>query len=373
MASTHDLATHAFTSEAPIDANAPVYVIRDSADVGIGNRIFFATEQHPKKLSDTFGVLTLNATRYNNYQDAQDNCCPQNVTVKCTKVPLVLCATVSKNMAAVLPYKAEMREYINKHVHRCYTNNSFQAGYGSYTSTASGPKEQQVRKRPCEAQVIAALSDALYVFHVNVCAEPPEVLSEWERQSAASALQAPSKKSSTDVSNKKRQACVLEKYMCDDTGQNSQYNKLQRASVAVSSSPASSARSCQVEISFSRTDDVPMIMQAMHYFVKSINTANNSTPMTIKFANGQIPGWVGMHYNTAPDYRKTRSIFSNEEAVDKILSTRGWHFSTWFTLNKEHIRIQKKMKMQDATWTNVIFTEFDKLELYHDKSPLVHR
>ena len=369
----HDLVTHAFTPEATTDVNAPVYVIRDTGDVGIGNRTFFSTEQHPKKLSDTVGMLTLHATQYKNYQDAENNCCPQNVTVKCTKVPLVLCATVSKNMAVVLPYKGEMRDYINKHVHRCYTNNSLQQGYGSYESTASRSKKEQVRKRPGEAEVVAALSDALYVLHVNVCAEPPEVLSEWDRQSAARALETPSKKSSKDAANRKRQEHVLEKYLCDDTVQQPQYDKLQRTSVALPKSPTSSARSCQVEISFSRTDDVPMIMQAMHYFVKSVNTTNNSAPMTIKFANGQIPGWVHMHYNTAPDYRKTRSIFSNEEAVDKILSTCGWHFSTWFTLNAEHIRIKKKMRMQDATWSNVIFTEFDKLELFHDKSPLVQR
>ena len=59
----HDLATHAFTPEAPIDVSAPVYVVRDSDDVGIGNRIFFSTEKHPKKLSDTVGVLTLHATQ----------------------------------------------------------------------------------------------------------------------------------------------------------------------------------------------------------------------------------------------------------------------------------------------------------------------
>jgi len=87
------------------DTTTPVYLIRSTNDVGIGNRTFFSTEQHPKKHTDTFGILTLQTTKFGSYADAQNGCNPKNVIVRCTKCTPTLRAVLAKTMAWMIPYK----------------------------------------------------------------------------------------------------------------------------------------------------------------------------------------------------------------------------------------------------------------------------
>jgi len=344
------------------DTTTPVYLIRSTNDVGIGNRTFFSTEQHPKKHTDTLGILTLQTTKFGSYADAQNGCNPKNVIVRCTKCTPMLRAVLAKTMAWMIPYKTELRDFINQHVHRSYADQRGK-GEGAYGAPVA------TTKRYCEAKVLQALSDALYVFEVKVCATEKESVAPWGMHFDKPLL------SSKDEKIKKRKlqessaAEALGKYMRHDTHRDKGCAAALPATEGIYS--GNTDASCQLEINFSRTEDVPMIMQAVHYFFRNMQTTHHQPRINIQFPNGAMPGWARLLHNAAPEYRKTRSTFSNEEALDQLFSKNGWHFSTWFTLNPADINIQKKSKMPNATWSDVMYVDFEKLNVHHDKNPLV--
>jgi len=358
---------------------SPVYIIRSSDDVGIGNGTFFSTEQHPKKHTDTFGILTLQTTKFNSYADAQNGHNPKNVIVRCTKYTPTLRAVLAKTMAWVTPYKTELRDFINQHVHRSYAGNRGrgQGGHGAPVATTT-----TTTKRYCEAKVLQTLSDALYVFEVKVCATEQESEAPWRMHFDTPLL------SSKDEKIKKRKlqessaAEALGKYMRHDTPRDKgcvahplpakgEHQVFAGTSRTEGMYAGNTDVSCQLEIHFSRTEDVPMIMQAVHYFFRNMQTTQHQPRINIEFPNAAIPAWARLLHNAAPDYRKTRSTFSNEEALDQLLSKVGWHFSTWFTVQPADINIQKKTKMPNATWSDVMYVDFEKLDIHHEKSPVV--
>jgi len=355
------------------DTTTPVYIIRSSDDVGIGNGTFFSTEQHPKKHTDTFGVLTLQTAKFSSYADAQNGCNPKHVIVRCTKYTPTLRAVLVKNMAWMLPYRTELRDFVNQHVHRSYADNR---GKGRDASNAP----VATTKRQCEAKVLQALSDALYIFEVRVCATEKASDAPWCKH-----FDKPLSSKDEKIKKRKMQessaAEALGKYMRHDTHRDEGCvaalpAKIEHKVVAGTRRTegihsANTDASCQLEIHFSRTEDVPMIMQAVHYFFRNMQTTPHQPRIDIQFPNAATPAWVRLLHNAPPDYRKTRSSFSNDEALDQLLSKTGWHFSTWFTVNPADINIQKKTKMPNATWSDVMYVDFEKLNVHHENSPLV--
>jgi hypothetical protein len=86
-----------------------VYVLREVCDVGIGNNMFFATEQHYKNKSNKNGIMTLNCQR-----TSEDGHTIENVLVKCTDIHPVLHMVVDK--ALLMHTASSIKKYLNTHI-----------------------------------------------------------------------------------------------------------------------------------------------------------------------------------------------------------------------------------------------------------------
>jgi len=319
-----------------------VYITRVTSDVGIGNAVYYATEQHPKKQSDSFGVLTVQTTQYPCYADAQHDRNPTNMMVKITKTLPLLRASVSLDMQAASKLRAELRNFINKHVHSSYNNPSSSSEKQPWASGLGGADVTRC-KRHGEIAAVNFLSDAIYVLEVTV-GETPAVP---EQAYVPRQLVPPPKKQKVAT--------------------NSTATLQFEHDHAVHAAPMANS---EVRIAFSRTEDVPLIMQAVFYFFHKVPAPKPQKRVSVVFANGVVPAWVRIgRGDEPPDYRKTRTAFSNEEAAENITGRKEWHYSTWFTLQTSHITSRKKMQVKDGTWTHVLYAEYDKVSVCNERNP----
>jgi len=86
-----------------------VYQLREVCDVGIGNDMFFATEQHYKNKSNKNGVMTFNCQR-----TLEDGHTIENVLVKCTDIHPVLRMVVEKK--SLIATNSSIKKYLNTHI-----------------------------------------------------------------------------------------------------------------------------------------------------------------------------------------------------------------------------------------------------------------
>jgi len=367
---------------------ARMYSVRGTSELGIGKSVYFSTEQHPRKSSDTFGVLTLHCEERMMDEQVQGQLC-KKVVVKCTKILPVLRGVINKDMLSMSRYSRELKEFINQHVNRAYRTNN--------TSTMQWPRDKKEENCAPTANknMTSGLSDALYVLDVNFVSEDvkkPDEWAPWANDSKTdkkkeTVLQAGPRGTSLPGANKTAidkkktmqkgdspvgtivSALHLPKPVAENiqTEMNEDTAVENATSVLMQSARNTGImKNSVVEISFSRTEDVPLIMQACHYFFKNLRSSTN-TIISIKFENGQIPMWFRLLHNTAPDFRKIRSTFSDEEACGQILDRHGWHFSTWFTFDDKNVDTKKRLRSDDGTWSELIFIDFDKLHLHHEQ------
>ena len=116
------------------------YTQQSEKDVGIGQVVSFATEQHPKKRENKIGILTLQV-----YEHAADNKPATKMMIKCTKIDPVLKGVIMKECSFVMQYKEPLKKHINEYLGRQYMYSS--------QKTEGGVSE---------------LSDSLYVLGIQM-------------------------------------------------------------------------------------------------------------------------------------------------------------------------------------------------------------
>jgi hypothetical protein len=87
------------------------YRLREVSDVGIGNHLFFATEQHYKNKSNKNGIMTFNCQR-----TSEDGKTSEDILVKCTDIHPVLALVINQSYAWVIGTNNSMKAFLNKHI-----------------------------------------------------------------------------------------------------------------------------------------------------------------------------------------------------------------------------------------------------------------
>ena len=282
---------------------------RDTHEMGIGNTLVFATEQHPKKRENKVGILTIHA-----HQHTDGVCTP--MMLKCCKVDPVLTGSISKDCASVSRHKEALQKYINAYL------------YKQYTSTWS--------KSDC---TISPLSDSLYVLGVHMtpddadadkCVAAKSVFSEWE---GGAGIQ---------------------------EGKTSKASKTPRAAAGGALPAHTRIRATVLDIKFCRVDDVPMIMQACRVFFRQAEFSGSRTEVV--FACGEMPMWWKLLHDTPFNFKKNRDTFENVEVIEQIRTRRALHFFSCFTVPPADITFSTRVKSADgSTWMPVIYVDFPKL------------
>jgi len=279
------------------------YTQQVTREVGMGNILFFATEQHPKKKENRVGTLTIQV--YKHKEKAES---PTKMLLKCCNVAPILTGTISREYSNVSCHQDALRRHINMYLCRQYGN-----------SSAGG----------CSA-VVPALSDSLYVLAVEMA--PGEVgsteqLSPWESGTATS----------------------------DGGGGGSA-----RGSGMVNST-SNRTSSSMVHIKFCRVEDVPMIMQACRVFFRQVSSSGGGQ-MKVEFPRGQMPMWWKLANEDVFDFKKTRETFSNVEVVEQFRERSGCHFSTCFSFDDSDVLVSSRVRTHDGTgWIPVVYVDLLKL------------
>jgi len=301
------------------------YSMQATKDVGIGNVVTFATEQHPKKRENKIGFLTLQV-----YQHTEGNAAPAKMMIKCSKIDPVLKGVIGKEFSVVGAHKDALHKHINAYLCRQYQSLS--------QSSEAG---------------MSALSDSLYVLGVQMTPHESEVsgssytlFSAWDSSSKAVAGPA---------------AAPAAKKARFDKPDKTPKNEGTRV------------KNTNVEIKFCRVEDVPLIMQACRVFFRQMQSSSGR--IVVEFPRGELPMWWKLLHDVAFDFKKTRDAFDNVEVVEQLRTRSGLHFFTCFSIADADISFTTRLKAADgAAWVPVVYVEFSKLMLHegHTMKPRLH-
>jgi len=92
-----------------------IYQLREVCDVGIGNNMFFATEQHYKNKSNKNGIMTFNCQR-----TLENGHTTENILVKCTDIHPVLRMIVNKT--PLMGTSSSIKMYLNTNIAASFAN-----------------------------------------------------------------------------------------------------------------------------------------------------------------------------------------------------------------------------------------------------------
>jgi len=213
--------------------------MQSTKDVGIGNVVTFATEQHPKKRENKIGFLTIQV-----YQHTVGSAVPVKKMIKCSKIDPILTGVVDKEFSVVGLHKDALHKHINAYLCRQYQSQS--------QSSEGG---------------MSALSDSLYVLGIQMTPYESEVsgssytlFSAWGSSSKAEArlAAAPAAKSAK----------------FDETQKTPKGEGIR-------------VRNTNVNIKFCRVEDVPLIMQACRVFFRQMQSSSGR--IIVEFPRGELP------------------------------------------------------------------------------------
>ena len=321
---------------------AVFYTLQPTSEVGIGNSIYFSTEQHPKKKENRIGMLTMQMHEHTESPvGGGDTPPPVKTLIKCSKIEPVLTGIVSGHAQAVMDAKEPLHRHINAHLCKYYAN-------------CNGYHQEQQQQR--DDAKMPPLSDSLYVLGVTLCAaagsasaahdagifgstsSQPLTLSGGSPAGPAEAGKKRKLESGGSSADKKRRVCPSPP------------------------GPAMGGATTLLQIKFCRVEDVPIIMQACRVFFKSSVFSKGGTQVV--FPRGEMPGWWNMLHNAPFDFKKTRDSFHNQEVVEQVVTRSGIHYYTRFSLDPSDASFKTRQRTLDGcAWISVIYIDFSKLRL----------
>jgi len=122
--------------------------------------------------------------------------------------------------------------------------------------------------------------------------------------------------------------------------------------------------STDIEIVFSRTEDIKKVMKACRDFFKT--NENGASDVVVKFSPPEYPMWVQIHHEISSNvlYKKYRDDFHNWEVCNEFCKREHWQYTSQFSLDDEAILHLSKSNTGDV-WSRVIYTEYSKLKIIH--------
>jgi len=294
------------------------YTQQDMREVGIGNVISFATEQHHKKRENQVGMLTLRVVKHTTTPEGAATA--ENMLIKCCNVGPILRGTIAKEFSVVSRHQHALHEHINGYLCRHYQG-----------SPVGG-----------RVSVMTSLSDSLYVLAVQIAAADEPALS--------------SKFSAWDGGKGGAAAMTVTNSAAGGGGRDA-------GGSGINNRTANSSSSSTVHIKFCRVEDVPVIMQACRVFFRQV--ASSSGRMQVEFPRGEMPMWWRILHNEPFDFKKTRDEFRNEEVVEQFRERSGCHFSTCFTLDTADVLSSSRLRAANGSggWIPVVYVDAAKLVL----------
>jgi len=279
------------------------YTQQSEEDVGIGQVVSFATEQHPKKRENKIGILTLQV-----YEHAADNKPATKMMIKCTKIDPVLKGVIMKECSFVMQYKEPLKKHINEYLRCQYmyssqkaeggmselsdslyvlgiqmtqhesavlgsSNTLFSAWGGSNASATVIPIGTTATKK---AKVVHGAKTANTVKTPHDTAVPGSshtLFSAWGISNGAAAV-VPNGPAVTNKAN---------------VVHGTKTAKAAKTSPVVTMHDGSNHKRTNMEIKFCRVEDVPLIMQACRVFFKQMQTS--SVRIGVEFPRGELPMW----------------------------------------------------------------------------------
>jgi hypothetical protein len=294
------------------------YTQQDMGEVGIGNVLSFATEQHHKKRENQVGMLTLRVVKHDGTPEGAATGEP--MLIKCCNVGPILKGTIAKGYSVVSRHQDALHKHINAYLYR------------HYQGAPTGGK----------LPVMTGLSDSLYVLAVQIAAADSSALankvSPWDSGKGGAATATAT--SSTGAAG----------------GGNA-------GGSGINSSTASSSSSSTLHIKFCRVEDVPVIMQACRVFFRQV--ASSSGRMQVDFPRGEMPMWWRILHDEPFDFKKTRDEFRNEEVVEQFRERSGCHFFSCFTLDAADVLLSSRLRAANGSggWIPVVYVDAAKLVL----------
>jgi len=305
-----------------VGAGMVYYTQQITESVGIGNVIFFATEQHPKKRENKVGTLTMRMSRQ---AESDAETCTQ-VLVKCCNVGPVLSGIINKECTLISKHQDPLCKHINAYLYRQYSN---AAGAGNNLS---------------------CLSDRLYVFGVEFAAGntvSTNISSPWDNATPPSA-------------QVRASGTVADCFAGAGRGVRSNDGDNVARGKGVSTSTSSMKSSSTVHIKFCRVEDVPLIMQAIRVFFRQLSLSGERSQ--VDFPRGQMPMWYKILHDPPFDFKKGRDDFSNVEVVEQFRERTDCHFFSCLRIDDSDIVFSSRQKTDDGNgWIPVLYVDVTKL------------
>ena len=342
------------------------YTLRETKDVGIGKSAYFCTEQHPKKKENNVGVLTLQLTRL-----CATTHTAEHITLKCTKVYPVLIANVSVPIA--LLDKESLRTFINEFVSKEIKKELYADDYVKYDA-----KQEKSDVSRMSAKALGALSDSLYVPRVLVC-ERVEPDAKIKDDIYAGSNQKDTGKV-TDTGKAKDAVKVKDAGKVKDTGKakdEGQASDTKKARISQnffevrtvaqkdgnSSLKNINSQQSQVQLHFSRVEDVEMIMQGCKKYFRNMGK-DTGKDVKCNFPPGSIPQWWKIENNYEQEYKNWRIDFKNIEVLEDMQKRGEWHFYSQFSFHEANVFHKINKKKEDGTVAKVYYIDCSNLRVH---------
>jgi len=326
---------------------AVFYTLQPTSEVGMGNSIYFSTEQHPKKKENKIGMLTMQVHEHSvSAVGGGDTPPPVKTLIKCSKIEPVLTGVVSGHAKAVMDARETLHRHINAHLCKYYSNGN---GY-----------RQEQQQQQFDAKM-PPLSDSLYVLGVTLCGAAAGSASDahdagifGSTSSQPMTLPGVSAVGPAGARNEKKRKT--------ESGGGGGADKKTRMCPSPPGLAVGGATTL-LQIKFCRVEDVPIIMQACRVFFRSSVFSKGGTQVV--FPRGEMPGWWNMLHNAPFDFKKTRDTFHNQEVVDQVVTRSGIHYYTRFSLDPSDASFKTRQRTPDGcAWISVIYIDFSKLRMH---------